>query len=200
MNELRLMILLEKERSAYADEVVAYAQQTQTTDLSPDDVSDLRGPHVELVAQMFLAFRNLEEAGAESYRYFLRERMEHNNRLIADKTIRRRLGKSRHDLESYTMKPSEIDKIVKNFIIENGKVRLNLAQIHKLVSSVVSATTLKDTIDLLERSGFLMRGEFVVSRGILEDMYRRHLQRIISGMSAGITEQQAGPLEERMPA
>lgn len=205
--ELLLMEALEAGRTAYADQVVTHAEQHLTPEeqanaradgrrLDATEVSQLRGPNVELIAQLLLSLRTPELADPKMLRCFLEERKAFNEALLSDQERRHRRGVTRQDLRNYTLDDDDLALILKNSD-SFGKVVLNVSQLHKLISTSISYTTCTNVIDLLEKRKFVKRGVFVVSSGNLEDYYQKYLLYVIDVLGRVLVMQNKGTISAR---
>lgn len=101
--EIRLMGALEVGRTAYADRVVSYAEQQLTEEeqrrpnarrLDAAEVSRLRGPHVEIIAQLLVTFQTPELRETEILKCFLEDRKKFNENLISNNEMRYKIGRA----------------------------------------------------------------------------------------------------------
>ena len=118
---------------------------------------------------------------------FLRRHNADMAALLADKARRDLMGLLKQRIEEAIFSATQIEKVLE--MSGEGRLRLDQSDLGRLLSQLISPETCRKVTVVLAKGGLLTRRTIgtvlVVSTGVLEGYFRKHLQQILSTLELG---------------
>ena len=185
--ELKCLIALRDSRAAFFTEIMnhAGAEAAKTaSQLTKEEADLLRSNEAFQVAEFFYLVRQFGLSDRRKIRLYLLRHNQDLEELIANKEKRELLGLSKSRLEDGLFSEQGIEKVVQQ--IADGKLRLDQSDLGRLLITLISPETTRKVVVALAKGGLLTRVRIgqvlVVSNGILESYFEKHLSAIVSGL------------------
>jgi hypothetical protein len=188
--ELRCVGALRHARSSFFSDILSHARthlsQTKSVEtLTDEDIDELRSDATYQVAEFFYVARARKLADRETIRLFLRGHNEAMRGYIGDKTKRELTGVTVASAKKGLFSDIQINKVVENIV--EGKLRLDQSDLGRILASVFAAETTRNAVISIAKGGLINRvrvGQvtLVVSNGVLEDYFHKHLSLIIKSI------------------
>jgi hypothetical protein len=189
--ELRCLIALRDARAAFFNEIVAHAQSHCENPLSPDDVATLRGEEVFQIAEFYYLVDRYSLGEPIRIRSFLHRHNEDISELLSDKDKRAAQGLTTSRLQDCRFSEMQIEKVAHE--ISEGKLRLDQTDLGSLLSPCMSPETTRKAVIALGKGSLLRRIKIagrvlLVSGGVLEGYFEKHLRAVVTSVEAALLE------------
>lgn len=181
-------------RAGFFDSLVnaanAYVDKEKVAPLTAQDIDLLRSDEAFQVAEFYYLVRKFELGDPRRVRPFL---LRHNDdivHLIENRERRQAQGLTESRLKDCLFSDIQIEKVVQQ--ISDQRLRLDQADLGRLLGSLVSAETTRKAVVALAKGGLLHRHKIgqvlIVSPGILETLFDDHLRSIVDALHISFRE------------
>ncbi|MBB5053464.1 hypothetical protein HNQ36_003455 [Afipia massiliensis] len=192
--ELLCLIALRDAREWFQNEILAGARAHDTAKVKPEldaeDLDLLRGNEAFQIAEFYYLLQQYRLAAPERIRPFLLRHNADMQALVKNKEKRDALGLSVSRLEDGIFSDTQIEKVVQQ--ISDGRLRLDQADLGRLLCSLMSVENTRKSVVALAKGGWLNRIKIghvlIVSVGRIEACFEQHLRRIVEGLRPAIKD------------
>jgi hypothetical protein len=160
----------------------------QSIDQSPDCIADLRGDNVFVLCEYLFMFASLQiGSDAESLEAYIHQHNRYLAELLSDPDARRILAVSPQRLERGHFTAEHIQKARANLLLQPVP-GVDQADLQRFTVLLFSPETARQTVEALERAGYLerittpFRSKIIHSMGVVEDHFRTYLEEITTGL------------------
>ena len=161
----------------------------QSIDQSPECISDLRSDNVFVLSEYLFMFANLQIGGhVDSLEAYIHEHNLYIAELLGDAEGRRTLGVSPQRIERGHFTAEHIQKARANLLMQPVS-GVDQADLQRFTILLFSPETARQTVEVLERAGYLerittpFRSKIIHSMGVVEDLFRTYLEEISNGLT-----------------
>lgn len=191
--ELHCLNALREGRALFFHSIMSHARQNacQPPGKAADDIDLLLSENTYQVAAFYYMVEERHLSERSVIRGCLQRHNEDMTALLADRAKSRLMGLPPQRVRGAIFQPHQIEKVVQNVEVIDGKSRLRLDQsdLGRLLIEVMSAETCRKVIIGLSNAGLLSRinigSVMIISTGVLESYFRRHLQHIVQLLDSG---------------
>ena len=203
--EVTCLVALRDARASFQNEIVAHARKhfygdrwksevilpAGARDAGPDrdrltteDIDSLRSNETHQIAEFYYLIWKFGLAERRKIRMYLQRHNDDMRAYIKDKEKRDLIGFPLARAKDAIFSETQIERVVQN-VSENG-LRLDQADLGRLLSTLMSPETTRKTLLSLAKGGLLNRINIghvlVVSNGTLEGYYESHLRIIVDAL------------------
>jgi hypothetical protein len=207
--ELTCANALRDARAAFAHEIVLHARKHFYQDrwesevirppgakgagpdknrLTTEDLAALRSDEAHKIAEFYFLIWKYKLDDRENIRFFLHRHNEAMRKYIAQKEKRDLIGFPEARARDAIFSEPQIERVVQN--ISYDGLRLDQADIGRLMSLLMSPETTRKTVVVLAKGGLLKRINtghvLVISTGTLERSFENHLRIIVGALKPDI--------------
>lgn len=180
-------------RAAFLNDVVSHAHRHETklhaTEQSAKtiNVTALRSENTFQVAEFYFLCEHFRLNDAERIAMFIERHNQDMTELLKNKDKARQQGLTPQRIQDAVFSKEQKAKVAENVV--NTRLRLDQSDLGRFLAPVISAETCRKTLVALADGGLLERRNIgqvlVISSGILENYYRKHLRRIADAIKKG---------------
>ncbi len=188
--EFRCLDAMRTSRSEFFDNVVTHARghlaALAASGKSCKDISVtlLRSENTLQIAEFYFLAEEFRLDKAERIGAFIDLHNKDMKKLLDEPETLSLQGLVRQRIEDAVFSPEQRAKVVENTV--KGRLRLDQSDIGRFLSPLISPETCRKTLVALADGGLLERRNIgqviVVSNGVIEDYYRRHLRSVVDAV------------------
>jgi hypothetical protein len=191
--DLQCLVALRDARAQFVDDLVTHARKYAAnagpqSELTPEDLDILRTGGAFEIAEFYYLVQKFNLGDRRKIRPFLLRHNADIHEYIANKEKRDALGISVARLKESLFSETQIEKVVQQ--ISDGRLRLSQTDLGCLLSLIMSVEKTRKAVVTLAKGGLLNRiniGQvLILSDGILEEYFERHLQLIVGRLKTAI--------------
>jgi len=161
----------------------------QSIDQTAECIADLRGDNVFVLCEYLFMFASLQIGDdADSLEAYIHQHNRYIAELLADPDARRILAVSPQRVERGHFTAEHIQKARANLLMKPVS-GVDQADLQRFTVLLFSPETARQTVEVLERAGYLerittpFRSKIIHSMGVVEDLFRGYLQEIATGLN-----------------
>jgi len=186
--ELKCLAALQAAQATLSRQIVSHARTylvSKGAELSDDDVKVLRGDGAYQIAKFYYLAEEYDLANRRKIRLFLDSHNEEMREYASNKEKRDSIGFTKVSAEAAIFSEPQIERVVLS--ITKGKLRLDQADVGRILWHLISPETTRKALVTLAKGGLITRvniGQMlVISNGKLEQYFKNHLTFIASTLN-----------------